>query len=345
MLLRPEKLSIHLQQGLKPLYIVSGDDPLLTMEVADAIRTHAKQEDYLEREVLSVETGFSWSQLHVSGASLSLFASKRVLELRIPGGKPGTEGAAALGAYAADLPPDTLSLVLLPKLDKRTKDSAWFSALSAAGVVVETYPIELDALPEWIARRLAVQNQSAERDTLAFLAQSVEGNLLAAHQEIQKLGLLYPAREPTRKLSFDEVSEAVLNVARFDVFQLGDAMLQGDAARAARILDGLRGEGQKPIPVLGVLAWLTRSLNKAKLALARGTDMAGALREGGFWGERQNLARRALPRLSAETLASAQRQAAEIDRMSKGLKPGDVWDALLSLVLSIAKPEKQQRAS
>ena len=338
MLLRPEKLSTHLQQGLKPLYIVTGDDPLLTMEVADAIRAHAKQEDYLEREVLSVETGFSWSQLHVSGASLSLFASKRVLELRIPGGKPGTEGAAALEAYVADLPPDTLSLVMLPKLDKRTKDSAWFSALSAAGVVVETYPIELDALPEWIARRLAVQNQSAERDTLAFLAQSVEGNLLAAHQEIQKLGLLYPAR----KLSFDEVSEAVLNVARFDVFQLGDAMLLGDAARAARILDGLRSEGQKPIPVLGVLAWLTRSLNKAKLALARGTDMAGALREGGFWGDRQNLARRALPRLSVETLASAQRQAAEIDRMSKGLKPGDVWDALLSLVLSIAKPEKQQ---
>ena len=338
MLLRLEKLSTHLQQGLKPLYIVTGDDPLLTMEVADAIRARAKQEDYLEREVLSVETGFSWSQLHVSGASLSLFASKRVLELRIPGGKPGTEGAAALEAYVADLPPDTLSLVMLPKLDKRTKDSAWFSALSAAGVVVETYPIELDALPEWIARRLAVQNQSAERDTLAFLAQSVEGNLLAAHQEIQKLGLLYPAR----KLSFDEVSEAVLNVARFDVFQLGDAMLLGDAARAARILDGLRGEGQKPIPVLGVLAWLTRSLNKAKLALARGTDMAGALREGGFWGDRQNLARRALPRLSVETLASAQRQAAEIDRMSKGLKPGDVWDALLSLVLSIAKPEKQQ---
>ena len=337
MLLRPEKLSTQLQQGLKPLYVVTGDDPLLTMEVAEAIRARAKQEDYFEREVLAVEAGFSWSQLRASGASLSLFASKRLLELRIPG-KPGTEGAAALEAYAANLPPDTLSLVMLPKLDKRTKDSTWFSALSAVGVVVEIYPIELDALPEWIARRLAMQNQSAERDTLAFLAQSVEGNLLAAHQEIQKLGLLYPAR----KLSFGEVSEAVLNVARFDVFQLGDAMLLGDAARAARILDSLRGEGQKAIPVLGVLAWLTRSLNKAKLALARGTDMAGALREGGFWGDRQNLARRALPRLSSEILARAQREAAEIDRMSKGLKPGDVWDALLSLVLTIAKPEKHQ---
>ena len=333
MLLRSEKLSSHLQQGLKPLYIVSGDEPLLAMEAADTIRARAKQDDYLEREVLVVEKDFKRGQLRASAASLSLFSSKRVLEIRIPNGKPGTEGAAALEAYAADLPPDTLSLVLLPKLDKRTKDSGWFSALSAAGVVVEVYPVELDALPAFIAGRLALQNQSADRETLAFLAESVEGNLLAAHQEIQKLGLLYPAR----KLTFDEVSEAVLNVSRFDVFQLSDAMLAGDAARAARILDGLRGEGVKPIPVLGVLAWLTRSLNKSKLALTRGVDMSGALREGGFWGDRQNLARRALPRLSIEILTAVQRHAAEIDRMSKGLKPGDVWDELLTLVLRVAK--------
>jgi DNA polymerase-3 subunit delta len=333
MLLRPEKLSSHLQQGLKSLYIVSGDEPLLAMEAADAIRARAKQEDYLEREVLAVEKDFKWGQLRASAASLSLFASKRVLEIRIANGKPGTEGAAALETYAADLPPDTLSLVLLPKLDKRTKDSGWYSALATAGVVVEVSSVDLDALPTFIAGRLALQNQSADRETLAFLAESVEGNLLAAHQEIQKLGLLYPAR----KLTFDEVSEAVLNVSRFDVFQLGDAMLAGDAARSARILDGLRGEGVKPIPILGVLAWLMRSLNKSKLALTRGIDMSGALREGGFWGERQNLARRALPRLSVETLAAVQRHAAEIDRMSKGLKSGDVWDELLTLVLRVAK--------
>ena len=334
MQLRLEKLPDHLRQGLQPLYVISGDDPLLSMEAADAIRTAARHAGYAEREVLTVETGFSWSRLKESSASLSLFASLRILELRIPTGKPGVEGAKALEEYADDLPPDTLSLILLPKLDKRTKDSAWFSSLISSGVLLEVSTITLDALPDWVGRRLAAQGQSADRDTLAFLAESVEGNLLAAHQEIQKLGLLYPQG----KLSFEEVSEAVLNVARFDVFQLGDAMLAGDAARAARILDGLRGEGQKPIPILGVLAWLTRSLNKAKLALGRGADMAGALREGGFWGERQNLARRALPRLSEGVLASAQRHAAEIDRMSKGLKPGDVWDELLSLVLRIAKP-------
>ncbi len=333
MLLRPEKLSSHLQQGLKPLYVVSGDEPLLAMEAADAIRTRAKQEEYFEREVLAVEKDFKWPQLRASAASLSLFASKRILEIRIASGKPGTEGGAALETYANDLPPDTLSLVLLPKLDKRTKDSAWYSGLSAAGVVIEVSSVDLDALPTFIAGRLALQNQSADRPTLAFLAESVEGNLLAAHQEIQKLGLLYPAR----KLTFEEVSDAVLNVSRFDVFQLGDAMLAGDAARAARVLDGLRGEGVKPIPILGVLAWLMRSLNKAKLALTRGADMSAALREGGFWGERQNLARRALPRLSVETLATVQRHAAEIDRMSKGLKSGDVWDELLTLVLRVAK--------
>lgn len=333
MLLRAEKLSSHLQQGLQALYIVSGDEPLLTLEAADAIRAKAKQEGYSEREILAVETGFSWAQLRASGASLSLFASRRLLEVRMPSGKPNVGGAAALQAYAADLPPDTVSLVLLPKLDKRAKSSDWFSALSEVGVVIEVFPVSLEALPEWIGRRLHAQQQSAERDTLSFVATAVEGNLLAAHQEIQKLGLLYPAG----KLSFDAVSQAVLNVSRYDVFQLGDAMLAGDCARAARILDGLRDEGVKPIPILGTLAWLSRSLNKAKLALARGADMSAALREGGFWGERQNLARKALPRLSPARLSASQRHAAEIDRMSKGLKPGDVWDELLSLILRLAK--------
>jgi DNA polymerase-3 subunit delta len=189
-------------------------------------------------------------------------------------------------------------------------------------------------LPRWIAERLARQNQSADTETLRFLAEQVEGNLLAAHQELQKLGLLYPAR----KLSFDEVSDAVLNVSRFDVFQLGDAMLAGDAARAARILDALESEGEKPVPLLGVLAWMIRGLNKAKQALNRGLDMSAALREGGFWGERQNLARRALPKFSSEGLAVALKHAAEIDRMSKGLKAGDVWDELLQLALRIARP-------
>lgn len=334
MQVRAAQLSQHLGRGLGPLYVVTGDEPLLALEAADAIRARARSEGYDEREVLAVESGFDWGRLRASGASLSLFASKRILELRIPGGKPGVEGGNALEAFAADLPPDTVTLITLPRLDKRAAQAGWYQALATAGTVVEVYPVELGHLPRWIGERLARQNQSADADTLQFLAAQVEGNLLAAHQEIQKLGLIYPPG----KLSFDAVSEAVLNVSRFDVFQLGDAMLAGDAARAARILDALEAEGEKPVPLLGVLAWLIRSLNKAKAALNRGLDMSAALREGGFWGERQNLARRALPKLSAEGLAAALKHAAEIDRMSKGLKAGDVWDELLQLCLRVARP-------
>lgn len=334
MQLRAAQLPQHLARGLEALYVVTGDEALLALEAADAIRAKARAEGHDEREVLTVESGFNWGQLHASGASLSLFASKRILEIRIPGGKPGVEGGRALEAFAADLPPDTVTLVTLPRLDKRASQVGWYQTLAGAGAVVEVYPVDLDHLPRWIAERLARQNQSADSATLQFLAEQVEGNLMAAHQEIQKLGLLYPAR----KLSFDEVSEAVLNVSRFDVFQLGDAMLAGDAARVARILDALEAEGEKPVPLLGVLAWMIRGLNKAKSALNRGLDMSAALREGGFWGDRQNLARRALPKLSGEGLAAALKHAAEIDRMSKGLKAGDVWDELLQLCLRIARP-------
>jgi DNA polymerase-3 subunit delta len=335
MQLRAAQLGQHLARGLETLYVVTGDEPLLALEAADAIRAKARSEGYDEREVLTVESGFNWGQLRASGASLSLFASKRILEIRIPTGKPGVEGGKALEAFAADLPPDTVTLVTLPRLDKRAAQVGWYQALADAGAVVEVYPVELEHLPRWISERLARQNQSADSQTLQFLAEQVEGNLLAAHQEIQKLGLLYPHGP----LSFDQVSEAVLNVSRFDVFQLGDAMLAGDAARVARILDALEAEGEKPVPLLGVLAWLIRGLNKAKAGLNRGLDMSAALREGGFWGERQNLARRALPKLSSEGLAAALKHAAEIDRMSKGLKAGDVWDELLQLCLRIARPK------
>jgi DNA polymerase-3 subunit delta len=334
MQLRAAQLKQHLERGIEALYVVTGDEPLLALEAADTIRAKARAEGYTEREVLSVESGFNWSELRESGASLSLFASKRILEIRMPGGRPGVEGGKALEAFAADLPPDTVSLVTLPRLDKKAAQVGWYQALAGAGVVVEVYPVDLEHLPRWIAERLACQNQSADSPTLRFLAEQVEGNLLAAHQEIQKLGLLYPPR----RLSFDEVSEAVLNVSRFDVFQLGDAMLAGDAARVARILDALEAEGEKPVPLLGVLAWIIRSLNKAKAALNRGLDMNAALREGGFWGARQDMARRALPRFSTEGLAAALKHAAEIDRMSKGLKAGDVWDELLQLCLRVARP-------
>ena len=326
-------LGAQLARRLAPLYLVSGDEVLLVEEAVAAIRAAARAEGYTEREVLTVEAGFRFGELAALGASPSLFSSRRLIELRMPGGKPGAEGAAALEAYAARLPPDTLTLITLPRLDKRATQAAWYQALAAVGCVVEIEPVPVKALPAWLKERLARQGQSADEETLLFLAQQVEGNLLAAHQEVQKLGLLHP---PGR-LTLEQVAEAVLDVSRFDVFQLAEAMLARDVARLVRILDGLAAAGEKPVQILGVLVWVIRALARARAALDRGADMATALREGGFWGERQQLARRLLPHLSFDGLAAALRHAAEVDRMSKGLALGDVWDELRELCLRVAR--------
>jgi DNA polymerase-3 subunit delta len=330
--LAADQLAQHLQRGLGELYAVYGDDPLLTLEAADAIRAAARASGCTEREVFTVERGFNWQSLTMSGNSLSLFASRRLLEIRIPSGKPGTEGGKTLEAYCAALPPDTVTLVLLPKLDKATQNAKWFKALDAVGTTVPVYPVDYARLPEWIGRRLAAQKQKADRDTLRFLAERVEGNLLAAHQEIQKLGLLYPEGN----LSFDQVKNAVCDVARYDVFKLADALLEGDAARAARILDGLRGEGEDPILVLWALSRETRQLAKIQVSVQAGTPATQAMRAAGVWDSRQALVGKALRRLPLPRLQEALKRAADIDRMVKGLLKGDVWDELLQLGLSLA---------
>ena len=332
MKLAADQLAQHLQRGMGELYAVYGDDPLLTLEAADAIRAAARVSGCEEREVFTVERGFNWQSLLASGNSLSLFASRRLLEIRIPSGKPGTEGSKALEAYCAALPQDTVTLVLLPKLDKATQNSKWFKALDSVGATVPVYPVDYARLPEWIGRRLAAQKQKADRDTLRFLAERVEGNLLAAHQEIQKLGLLYPEGN----LSFDQVKNAVCDVARYDVFKLADALLEGDAARATRILDGLRGEGEDPILVLWALSREARQLAKIQVSVQAGAPAPQAMRAAGVWDSRQALVGKALRRLPLPRLQGALKRAADIDRMIKGLLRGDVWDELLQLGLSLA---------
>ncbi len=334
MQLRVEELERHLARSLAGLYLIHGDEPLQALEAADAIRAAARRRGYAEREVLAVERGFDWKQLYVSGASLSLFSAKKLIELRIPGGKPGTDGAAAIVDYCAALAPDVLTLVSLPRLDKRSQETAWFRALAAKGVLVNVYPIERGQLPQWIAARLARQKQKAARETLQFLADSVEGNLLAAHQEIQKLGLLFPPGE----LGFEAVRGAVLNVARYDAFKLNEAMLAGDKARLARMLDGLKSEGEAPPKVLWVLSEEIRAVAKLQAGLAAGEDLQQTLRANRIWGEaRQRLVGDASRRLKAAALGEALRHAARIDRMVKGLARGDVWDELLQLCLRFAR--------
>ena len=334
-----EQLAQHLSRGLKALYAIHGDEPLLALEAADRIRAEARRAGYAVREVLQADSGFDWRQLAASGSSLSLFGDRRILELRIPSGKPGVEGAQAIQAYCERLPPDTLTLVILPKLDRTQQQSAWFGALDGAGVAVAANPVLRAELPSWIAGRLGMQGHKADADTLRFLADRVEGNLLAAWQEIQKLALLFPPGP----LDFAQVREAVLDVARYDVYQVSTAMLTGDAARLARVLDGLRGEGEGPPLVLWVMAEDIRALSRIIDGLKQGKPMAVLLRESRVWGPRQDAIQRAVKRVSALQLQDALLHAAEIDKAVKGLKDRDVWDELLQLGLRFCRPAAAPR--
>ncbi|MGH8750894.1 MAG: DNA polymerase III subunit delta [Burkholderiales bacterium] len=326
MKIESEQLKQHLSRGLKSLYTIHGDEPLLALEAADLLRAAARQAGYCEREIFSAEPGCDWQHLGMSSRSLSLFASKKIIEVRIPSGKPGIEGAQAIENFCSATGADLLGLVMLPKLDRQTQNSKWFTALQNHGETVQANSVELARLPQWIAGRLALQQQSAEGETLQFIAGLVEGNLLAAHQEVQKLGLLYPAG----KLSFEQVQTAVLEVARYDVFKLSAAMLAADAVRFNRILEGLRGEGTAPPLILWALAEDTRALLRIVMGLERGQALPQLLREAKVWGARQDGMQRAAKRLSKKMLANTLLHAAKLDRMIKGLARGNIWDEFLA---------------
>lgn len=339
------QLSAQLQRGLRPLYTLHGDDPLLQQEAADAIRAVARAQGYTERTVFTVSGAhFDWSAVLAAGGSLSLFADKQLVEIRIPSGKPGKEGSQALQqlAEAAAGNDSALTLVLLPRLDAATLKGAWFAALDANGATVRIDPVERAQLPGWIAQRLQQQGQRVAggeegQRTLAFMADRVEGNLLAAHQEIQKLGLLYPPGE----LSFEQVEEAVLNVARYDPFKLAEAVLDGQPARVQRMLDGLQAEGEAPVLVHWALAEDIRALWRVKTAMAEGKPLPMALREQRVWGAREKRFERVLPRLKLEQLTRWLQDAHTVDGIVKGLKdkdwPTDPWQALHRLAMQVCR--------
>lgn len=343
MQLAAPQLAQHLQRGLRPLYTLHGDEPLLVQEAADAIRAAAREQGYTERTVHTVAGAhFDWSAVLAAGGSLSLFADKQIVEVRIPSGKPGKEGSGALQQLAESAAGNdsTLTLVLLPRLDFQTKKSAWFAALESNGVALEVQPVERNALPQWIAQRLARQDQRVTageegQRTLQFFADRVEGNLLAAHQEIQKLALLYPAGE----LNFEQVEGAVLNVARYDVFKLSEAVLAGQAARVQRMLDGLQAEGEAEVLVHYTLAEDIRALKRVKEAMAAGRPLPVALREQRVWGLKEKLFERVLPRLSTTALDNLLHGAHTVDGIVKGLKapgwPNDGWQALQRLAMEL----------
>ena len=334
-----EQLQQHLARELKPLYAVFGDETLLALEASDRIRARARAEGHTERDVLTVDAGFKWSELAFTGNSQSLFASRRVLELRVPTGKPGTEGSEALQSYCEGLPPDTVTLVVLPGVDWRSQKSGWFEALDRAGIVIEAKPVTRKALPEWIAGRLRAQGQEADRETLDFIADRVEGNLLAAHQEVQKLALLFPAGA----IAYEQAREAVLDVARYDVFNLGEALLEGNVLHLARMMDGLRGEGVAPPLVLWAIAEEIRAIGRVLDGVAAGKAPPQLWRDVRVWGNtHQQLMQQNCRRFTKEQVETAIAHAAKVDRMVKGLIRGDVWDELLQLGLrfSAAAPVK-----
>ena len=328
-----EQLQQHLAREVKPLYTVFGDEALLALEAADRIRARARAEGYTERTVLTADSGFKWSELAFTGSSQSLFATRRILELRVPTGKPGTEGSSALQKYCESLPPDTVTLVALPGVDWRTQKGGWFEALDRAGVAVEAKAVGRKALPEWLAGRLKAQGQEADRETLDFIADRVEGNLLAAHQEVQKLALLFPAGA----IAFEQAREAVLDVARYDVFNLGEALLAGDVLRLARMMDGLRGEGVAPPLVLWAIAEEIRCIGRVLEGIAAGKSPPQLWRDARVWGNsHQQAMQQNCRRFTTEQVEAAITHAARADRMVKGLIRGDVWDELLQLGLRFA---------
>lgn len=333
MQLRAEQLQAHLARTLAPLYVVHGDEPLLALEAADAVRSAARQRGYAEREVYTAERGFDWSEFAHAGASRSLFGGRKIVELRAPTGKPGTEGAAAIAAYCERLDPEMLTLVSLPRLDRTGQSSAWFGALAAAGVVVEVWPVERARLPEWIGARLARQGQNAPREVLEFLADRVEGNLLAAHQEVQKLALLAPPGE----LGLDTVQDAVAAVARYDPYAAAEALVAGDLARYTRVLQGLRGEGEAPTFVLFALSSALFVLRGA----AEGKPVERLFGEHRLFNKPlQRAVQAAARRHVRATLEAALAQAALIDRVIKGVARGDAWDQFTALGLRLAGGSK-----
>ena len=343
MQIRADALTQALAKGLRPIYTVYGDEPLLAQEAADTIRAAAKADGYDERKVFIVAGAyFDWAPVLAAAQAMSLFAERQFIEIRIPSGKPGKDGSEALQRYCDRLPEDVVTLVTLPKLDKAQQNSAWFQALDASGVTVRVDPVERRALPQWIAQRLAAQGQHVEEGeagqrTLAFFSDRVEGNLLAAHQELQKLALLHPKGT----LTFEQIEAAVLDVARFDVFKLSEAVLSGQLARVLRMLDGLEAEGEAAVLVHWALAEDIRGLKRVCDALAAGRPLPMALREARVWGAKERIFERIAPALKGRDLTPLLEGAQICDGLVKGLRhpgwPLDAWAALRKLALMLVE--------
>jgi len=322
---------------LKPVYLIAGAEHLLVLEAADVFRERARELGYVERDVLDVESGFDWNRLADASRELSLFATHKLIDLRLPTGKPGRDGSAAIVAYCDSPPPDTVLLITTNDWSK-AHEGAWVKAIEEIGVFVPVWPLRREELPAWIGARMASRGVAASPDAIAWLADRVEGNLLAAAQEIDKLALL----DEKRPLDVATLEASVADDARYDVFRLADAAIGGDAGRALKIVAGLRAEGEDLIPLLG---WMLSQLRTLQRLADAGSNLAGALRSERIWPARENLYRRALRSADAAHWERCVAQAAHIDCIAKGQyldaggkSWGDGWRELERLIVAIAKP-------
>lgn len=336
MLISSKRLNQHLHHHL---FALVGDEPLSKIECLDLIRAHARQQGATERVGYEIDRHFNWQQITQFNQHFSLFSSHRILEISISNGKPSIDGAKVLCALAQAPMQDTTTIIMLSNLERESKHSTWYAALVEHGIVVELKDVSAQALPEWIAQRLAIQQQRTDSASLAFIAHQVEGNMLAAHQEIQKLRLLYPEGN----IRAEDIRDAILNVARYDAFQLGEAMLQGDSDRTIRILQGLLDEGEQPVSVMHPLIWLIRPLLRIKQAESHGESLSTAMTHARVYGDRQTLMKAAAKRLSLRQLEAALQKLSEIDRIAKGVMIGDAWLEISRLCFGLARIKARTR--
>jgi len=333
MQLKPEQIDAHLRKQLAPIYFISGDEPLRVMEAADAIRAAAREQGYDERDVLTAQAGFDWDSLMSEAGNLSLFSQRRVIDLRLPTGKPGADGSKALRAYAERPPDDTLLLVTAGKLDPAARKSKWVQALDKAGVVVFVWPLKGQEFNAWVAQRMRQRGLQPTADAVTLLSERVEGNLLACVQEIEKLYLLQGEGE----VDAGAILALVADNARYDVFGLLDSALAGKAARCVRMLQGLQAEGLVPQIVIWALARELRQLTAMAGSLASGQPVQAVLSQYRVWpAERKSLVAAALRRLSVTQCNALLQHCARVDRISKGQGAGSAWDELLQLTLKLA---------
>ena len=333
MKIRANQLSSHLKKSLAPCYLVTGDEYLLVSEALDAIRGVARARGFDSRELYVATTGFDWNQLTASTGNMSLFAEQRIVELRLPTGKPGVKGSQAIVDLVEQSGPELLFIVTGPKLDRGKSNSKWAKSIDKKGVTLPVWPIEVRELPGWIANRMRQVGLQPDRDAVTLMADRVEGNLLAAGQEIEKLRLLHGEG----KVSADDVNEAVANSSRYDVYKLADAAIAGDATRAVKILSGLRAEGVEPVIVMWALARDLRTLATLDDAVRQGTDLGSAMQSARVWGNRQGLLRSCISRHQHGDFHRMLKASGRADAAAKGQRYGDPWQMAADIVVGMAR--------